>query len=308
MRFFKETNFNFIGSRKIMFMLSALLILAGIISLALKGGPKYGIDFSGGVVLQLRFNEDIPTEQVRAALKSVNLGMSEIQKMKGTREFLIRTELLEEDQIASQVIITALEEIIPGIDVEIRREEKVGPKIGEELRTNALKAILISLVGIIIYMTLRFEFKFSIAAILALIHDVMITVTIFSLCNKEISLPIVAALLTIVGYSLNDTIVVFDRIREDLKLYRKDTYGNILNLSINQCLSRTVNTSMTTLLVILSIFIFGGKVIHDFSFALLIGVMVGTYSSIYIASPILLEWYNFGEKHKKRKIRVKAKA
>jgi preprotein translocase SecF subunit len=282
-----------------------LLILAGIISLFLKGGPKYGIDFAGGTILQLRFNKDVSTEEVRLALQSIQLEKSEIQKFKGTNEFLIRTELLPDTFSISQVVLEALQATISDLEIEVRREEKVGPKIGEELRTDALTAILISLVGIIVYMTLRFEFKFSIAAILALVHDVMITITIFSLCNKEITLPIVAALLTIVGYSLNDTIVVFDRIREDLKIYRKDSYGNILNLSINQCLSRTVNTSMTTLLVIISIYIFGGEVIHDFSFALLIGVMVGTYSSIYIASPVLLEWYNFSEGHKRKKIKIK---
>jgi preprotein translocase subunit SecF len=306
MQIFKDPHYNFIGTRKTMFIISGVLILAGIVSLVLKNGPKYGIDFAGGTIVQLRFDRDLSTEEVRTALRSVNLEKSEIQKFRGTREFLFRTEIIPDVQSASELLIQGLKGSYPDLEIEIRREEKVGPKIGEELRTKALKAILISLVGIIIYMSWRFEFKFSIAAIIALIHDVMITITMFSLFNKEINLPIVAALLTIVGYSLNDTIVVFDRIREDLKLFRKDTYANILNLSINQCLGRTVNTSLTTLLVILALYFFGGKVIHDFAFALLIGVAVGTYSSIFIASPVLLEWNNIAESHKRKKGKIKA--
>jgi preprotein translocase SecF subunit len=186
--------------------------------------------------------------------------------------------------------------------VEISKE-KVGPKIGAELRTDALWAILYSLLGIVVYITWRFEFKFSMAAIVALIHDVMITLGIFSILGKEINLTILGAFLTIVGYSLNDTIVVFDRIRENLRQRRRnDVYEDVINTSVNQTLSRTVITSLTTLLVVVILFFYGGAVIHDFAFALVVGVLVGTYSSIFIASPILVEWQLARQKRRNAKL------
>ena len=180
----------------------------------------------------------------------------------------------------------------PDREIELRRTETVGPKIGEELKNRTWAAIVISLFGILVYISWRFEFKFAIGAIVALIHDVLITLGIFSIMGKEISLVIVAAFLTIVGYSLNDTIVVYDRIRENFSLRRRESYEKMIDISINQSLSRTVITSLTTLMVVLFLFFYGGEVIHDFAFALMVGIIVGTYSSIFVASPILIEWQN----------------
>ena len=178
----------------------------------------------------------------------------------------------------------------------IRMQQEIGPRIGEELKGKALLAIFWALVGIILYIWWRFEFTFGIAAVIALFHDVLITIGIFSITGKEMSLPVVAALLTIVGYSLNDTIVVFDRIREDLKKFRRESYVNVFNHSINETLSRTIITSLTTFVVVLSLYLFGGSVIHDFAFALLIGIIVGTYSSVFVASPIMVEHFNSRQK------------
>jgi len=191
---------------------------------------------------------------------------------------------------AAEKLKGELVEAFPDREIEIRRTETVGPKIGEELKNRTWAAIVISIFGILIYISWRFEFKFAVGAIIALIHDVVITVGIFSILDKEISLAIIAALLTIVGYSLNDTIVVFDRIRENFSLRRKESYGAMVNISINESLSRTIITSLTTLIVVLFLFFMGGEVIHDFAFALLVGIIVGTYSSVYVASPILIEW------------------
>jgi preprotein translocase subunit SecF len=187
-------------------------------------------------------------------------------------------------------IIKALEPIFGEGSIDLRRTEVVGPQVGAALRKQATLAIVYALVGILFYITIRFEFRFAVAAIVALVHDVMITMGAFAVTQKELSLPVIAAFLTIVGYSLNDTIVVFDRIRENLKAYRREGYEEVVNRSINETLSRTLLTSLTTMIVVLALFFLGGEVIHDFAFALLVGVVVGTYSSIFVASPVLIFW------------------
>jgi preprotein translocase SecF subunit len=287
-----NTHFDFVGKRKIAFIVSASLILLGLISLVVRGGPAFSIDFAGGTLLQIQFEKDLSVHQIRSSLDKIGWGEAEIQKFAQGREFLIRVKKQEVGTTVGDQIKAAFEEDFPDNKFQVRREETVGPKIGEELKGKALWAILYAMLGILIYISWRFEFKFAVGAIAALFHDVLITVGIFSLLNKEISLAIVAALLTIVGYSLNDTIVVFDRIREDLKLMRSKSYGDIINASINETLSRTIITALTTLIVLIVLFFFGGEVIRDFTFALLIGIVVGTYSSIFVASPILLEWHS----------------
>lgn len=292
MQILKRTNFDFVGKRKVAFAISIGLIVVGLISLIAHKGPAFSIDFAGGTLLQMKFEKDLSVQDIRASLDKIGWGDAEIQKFGEGKEFLIRVKKQEVGTKVGDQIKAALIKDFPNNVFEVRREEKVGPKIGEELKGKAVWAIFWAMIGILIYITWRFEFKFAVGAIAALFHDVLITVGIFSILNKEISLAIVAALLTIVGYSLNDTIVVFDRIREDLALMRGQSYETIINASINQTLSRTIITSLTTLVVVICLFALGGEVIRDFAFALMVGVAVGTYSSIFVASPVLIEWHS----------------
>ncbi len=302
MRFFGKTQIDFVSMRKKAFMISAIVILAGIISLIVQGGPKYSIDFTGGISLEIDLNSinpnavEVDLDGLRDLVKKEGYKDAVIQTSKGNegkQYFIIKIKGTEDvGDALVKTLRTAYATNIDTPDHFIRSQDHVGPKIGEELKTKAIMAIFWSLLAIIIYIWVRFELTFGFAAVVALFHDVLITVGIFSLTGKEMSLTIVAALLTIVGYSLNDTIVVFDRIREDLKIYRRESYEKVINHSINETLSRTVITSLTTLLVVLALFFKGGSVIHGFAFALLIGVVVGTYSSIFIASPILVEYFN----------------
>jgi preprotein translocase SecF subunit len=291
MQFIKDTNINFIGYRKIAITISVALIVIGIVSLIIHGGPKYGIDFTGGTSLQLKFEKPINIGQIRTILSGIGLGNSEIKQFAIGNEVLIRLQQQDNIDAVTNQALQELKTKLPDNKFDLRFKETVGPRIGSELRRDAIKAILISLVLILIYISWRFEFKFAVGAVAALFHDVLITLGIFSLLNYEISLAVVAAFLTLVGYSLNDTIVVFDRIRENLKVMRREEYVTIFNRSINQTLSRTILTSFTTFIVVVILFFFGGEVIHTFSFALVIGIIVGTYSSIFIASPVVVEWY-----------------
>lgn len=292
MQILKGTHIDFVGKRKIAFVISAGLIIIGLISLIAHKGPVFSIDFAGGTLLQIKFERDLSVQEIRSSLEKIGWGDSEIQKFGEGNEVLIRVKKQEVGTMVSDQIKDALARDFPDNKFEVRREEKVGPKIGRELKRKAIWAIIYAMIGILIYISWRFEFKFAVGAIAALFHDVLITLGIFSLLNKEISLSIVAALLTIVGYSLNDTIVVYDRIREDLGIMRNQSYEAIVNASINQTLSRTIITSLTTLAVVICLFTLGGAVIRDFAFALMIGVVVGTYSSIFVASPVLIEWHS----------------
>lgn len=293
----KDIAFDFIGKRKPTITISLALILIGIVLFAVKGGLKLGIDFSGGTLIQIQFKEQVSIDKIRASFSELGLGSSSIQQFGSDRDVLINTEQFSEtledlgDKIKKQ-----LENDFAPDSFEILRVEMVGPKVGRDLREKAFLSIFYALIGIVIYISWRFELRFAVAAIVALIHDILITTTFFLFFDKEFTLPIIAAFLTIIGYSLNDTIVVFDRIRENLRKIRKKNFEYIINFSINQTLSRTILTSLTTLIVVLSLFFLGGEVIHDFSFALMIGVFVGTYSSIFIASPFLLVWEKFKSK------------
>jgi len=309
MKFFGETKIDFIGRRKITFALSIIIIVTGLVSLAINKGPKYGIDFTGGVSLELDLTpiaenaEPVEIQKIRDVFIANGIEGTEIQDIKGVegKHFvLIKTKAVGDmkDKVSTRIINVIKQEFPGNVDdtTLIRLQEEVGPKIGGELKDKAILAIFWALMGIILYIWWRFEFSFGLAAVVALIHDVLITIGILSIFGKEVSLTIVAALLTIVGYSLNDTIVVFDRIREDMKVFRKESYGIVINHSINETLSRTIITSLTTFLVVLCLYIFGGTVIHDFAFALLVGVVVGTYSSIFVASPLMVEHFESKQK------------
>jgi preprotein translocase subunit SecF len=374
MELFKNTNFDFLGKKWPFIGLSLVLTAAGWISIATKG-MRYGIDFKGGAQMSLRFAQEPPVQQIRAALESKLPGEISVQQVSGKPEVLIGTEIKDEKELNAnrQLIDDTLRGMFPGsssgmIDLNnsssteladrlrgplqqagvalseqdlqdlctainvyradnggilrsvdqlsgvkgvtpkvievlkanvtlgpftILSTDVVGPKIGSELRRQAILATLYALGGMLVYIAFRFEWIYGVAAVIAVFHDTLITIGLFSLFNKPISLTVVAALLTLVGYSMNDTIVVFDRIRENLKTVRRESLTNVINLSINQTLSRTVLTSGLTLLTALALFLFGGDVLNGFSFALVAGIIVGTYSSIFVASPILVFWQNF---------------
>jgi preprotein translocase subunit SecF len=345
MQFVKpDIDINFIGKIKISFFISLAMILVSIASLAIHGGPKYGIDFAGGTLVQVKFNEPVSLKSIKSGLAAIDLGKSSVQGFgeQSENEYLIRTDRsVMTSGGFSQKVQQALESST-GRGVTVRRVEMVGPQVGKDLREKALFAMFYSLLFIAIYISGRFELKwllsgviagvlmgavyflsifnvsvpyliaaailvslalfwflglkYAMGATVALIHDVTITVGIFSIFNKEFTLPIIAALLTIIGYSLNDTIIVFDRIRENLRKHHKSPLEIIINRSVNETLSRTILTSLTTLVVVVALFVLGGGIIHDFAFALLVGIVVGTYSSIYVASPILLAWQVRGKK------------
>jgi len=298
------TNLDFVGKMKVAFIASLVAIAISILSLVFHGGPNLGIDFAGGTLVQVQFSKETSVNEVRDALGTVDLGNSIIQRFgyKTNNEYLIKTEKSSSEvKGLSSSISEALANQFGQDDFELRRVEVVGPKVGADLRKKGILAMLYAMIGILIYITLRFELRYAIGAIIALIHDVTITVGIFSLLGKEFTLPIIAALLTIIGYSLNDTIVVFDRIRENLKKVRRQSLGNVINSSVNETLSRTVLTSLTTLIVVASLYFLGGAVIHDFAFALIVGILIGTYSSIFIASPTILAWESLWPSKPKKK-------
>jgi preprotein translocase subunit SecF len=382
MEIFKATNFDFLGKKWPFIGLSLVLTAAGLISLAIKGGPKYGIDFDGGAQMHIRFAHQPPTEKIRSALRKRVSGEIDVQEITGQQEVLVSTEVkdertlnaerqqmlqaladafgdksgrldinntgadalaerlrdplqrasvaLSDDQLRSLAkrivdyrdasprsgIIQDLSSLsaVPGVTPQvlqvlkqecyagpftIRDVQIVGPKIGADLRHQAVLVVLYALAAMLVYIAFRFEWIYGVAAVIAVFHDTIITIGLFSIFNKPIDLTVLAALLTLVGYSMNDTIVVFDRIRENLHLGRRGSFSDIVNLSINQTLSRTVLTSGLTFLTAISLYLFGGQVLNGFSFALVIGIIVGTYSSIFIASPILIFWKNFADQRKR---------
>ena len=382
MELFKNTNFDFLGNKWPFIIVSLVLTVVGLGSLAMKGGPRYGIDFRGGTLVYVKFAEQPPIERLRSALSSKLGGLPEVQEVTGTNEVIIGTELRDEreqeraraaiietlattfgqqqtgkldvnntgvlaladrirgplsaagvslseqqlqdlanniknfrDQSPRSGVLRSFDELqgVSGVTPQvisvlkqeaytapysIRNIEIVGPKMGEELRWQAIYVVLAALAGMLIYIAFRFEWIYGVAAVLAVFHDTLITVGFFSILNEEITLTVVAALLTLVGYSMNDTIVVFDRIRENLKISKRGNFEEIVNGSINQTMSRTILTSGLTFLTALSLLIFGGPVLRGFSLALVIGIIIGTYSSIFIASPVLIWWRNWIESRK----------
>ncbi len=386
MEIFKQTNFDFLGKKWPFIILSLLLTAAGLLSLFFKGGPRYGIDFTGGALMDVNFVKRPPVEAIRSALHTKIPGEIEVQEASNSQssgpsqEVLIttgvrdenvqtvrgnivsalnsrfnrnsdgkldvnlasQTELadrlrnalpkagvpLSDDQINAlvgrimdyrrshsglianvndlssvagvtpQVLNVIKQECFAG-DFAIRSTEVVGPKIGADLRQQAINVVLIALGAMLVYIAFRFEWIYGVAAVIAVFHDTIITIGLFSIFDKKIDLTVIAALLTLVGYSMNDTIVTFDRIRENLRLQMRGSFTHIVNVSINQTLSRTVLTSGLTFLTALSLFLFGGQVLNGFSFALVVGIIIGTYSSIFIASPILIFWQNLAEGRKR---------
>lgn len=291
MRLFSDASYKFLEKRRSAYVVSALVIAIGVLSIVLHGGLNYGVDFTGGTLFQVRFSQEITASDVRATLGQAGLTDVQVQNFGGANEFLIRTvEFLEgEGSELDERVEASFDDRFGADSYQIVRREAVGPKVGGELRQRAAGAVLISFLATLIYLAFRFEWRFGLAAVIATVHDVLIAFGVISVMNIEISLPTVAAILTIIGYSLNDTIIIFDRIRENLKKHRRDEYIDILNRSINETLPRTVMTSGTTLAVLLSLAIFGGAVIREFTIVLIAGVLIGTYSSIFVASPALLE-------------------
>jgi preprotein translocase subunit SecF len=339
-------NLDFVGKRRIAFTLSGALILLSLISLIWHGGPRYGIDFAGGALIQVKFEQTTPIDRIKEGLGALGISGATVQRMgdAADNEVLIRTDIAG---VQTGEVIPALKKALEagaGTSAEIRRVEMVGPQVGKDLREKALLAIFFALTFIAIYISGRFEFKwaqsaivalvlggavyglysfgvsmpliivaaiavtlvlfwvlglkYALGAIVALLHDVIITVGIFSLAEKEFTITVIAALLTIIGYSLNDTIIVYDRIRENLKKLLKSPLAAVINRSVNETLSRTILTAGTVFVVVLALFLLGGEIIKDFAFAMLVGVVVGTYSSIYVASSIVLTWQ---ERAKKRR-------
>mgnify|MGYP001293744586 CR=1 FL=1 len=280
----KNIKINFIEKTKIALLCSLVMISCGLISLIINKGPNLSIDFTGGTIIQLLFNSEVKIDDLRAKLKSTNLNNSEITRFGKNNEYRIKTSISNQ----SGEINNILSDNLSKYQFEIRRIENVGPKIGNELQLQAVYAIGLALIMLMIYIGFRFDRFYALGSVVAIFHDVLVTLGIFSLLNLEIDLSIIAAFLTIVGYSLNDTIVIFDRFRENAQKDAKLAMEEIANISLNQTLSRTIITSFTTLLVVLILFFIGGEVIKYFAFALIIGVLVGTYSSIFIASPFML--------------------
>lgn len=296
---FKDANYPFLRYKNWGYAISIGLTVLAVAVIAVRGGLQYSIDFTGGTLVQLKFEEPVESQVLRDALASVEgLSSSEVQRFGDPTDVVIRAYVPPgEETLFGDRIEAHLQQApeLAGKDFQVVRTEAVGPKIGEELKTQAVLAVLYALALILVYVAIRFDLKFGVAAIVATIHDVIMSVGIFALADKEISLAVVAAFLTIVGYSLNDTVVVFDRIRENLRSMRRESYAAVVNASVNQTLSRTIITGGATLIVVLLLFFIGGSVIHDFAFALLIGILIGTYSSIFIASPLVVDWHRLFE-------------
>ena len=298
-----DININFIGYVKGALIFSLIVIGISLISLLIKGGPRYGIDFEGGTLVQVKFFNEVDISEVRVALDNLTIEGLSVQEFgeKEANEYLITMKKTTgELEGLSENVKIALKNRFGRESLEVRRVEMVGPKVGKDLRNKGMLAVTFSILGMLIYIWWRFELRFGVGAILCLIHDVTITLGALSLANKPVDLPIIAALLTVVGYSVNDTIIISDRIRENLKKMSRGRLRDIVNKSINQTLSRTCITAGTTLMVVIALFFLGGEVIHDFAFTLLVGICIGTYSSIFIASPLLIVWERLFPKKKRR--------
>jgi preprotein translocase subunit SecF len=302
MRFFKDAHYDFLAQRKRAYILSGIVLGVGLISLFLHTGLSQGVDFTGGTLFQVKFTEPTSVGEVRDAIGAEGLEGAQIQQFGDSNDYLIRVAEFREtgEGRVSESVTQALDATYGDGAWEFARTEAVGPKVGSELKEKALIAILLSFVLTLIYLAFRFEWRFGVAAVIATAHDITLTFGFLSVFNIEVTLATVAAILTILGYSLNDTIVVFDRIRENLKKRRKDSYEDIINSSINETLPRTVLTSGTTLMTLLALFFLGGAVIRPFALVLILGVVIGTYSSIFVASPVLLELETFSKNREKR--------
>jgi preprotein translocase subunit SecF len=285
-------NLDFVSRMKLFAVVSAALVLLSLMVILVRGF-NYGIDFAGGSLLQLRFQKPMTVEQIRGTLRELDLAESEIQTFEGDRDFVLRIPSSNEDleQLRSRVM-GAVSQVAGDQGVELRRAEQVGPKVGRDLRRKALFAVMWSALGILVYIWWRFgfRFEFALAVVVADIHDVLLTLGLFAITDKEITLTILAAVLTVAGYSVNDSIVVLDRVRENLRARPRDSLARVVNASLNETLSRTFLTGGSVLLTLLALILLGGAVLRDFALALLVGVIAGTYSSIFVVTPIVLYW------------------
>jgi preprotein translocase SecF subunit len=308
---FRDTTYDLIGKRRWAYLLSLAFIAVGLVSIGMKGGLRYGIDFSGGTLIQARFEKAVPVDRIRTALDQIKLGESVIQEFGDPREFIFRLPLVD---VSPEEVTRRVQEALAKDGslgkVEIRRVEFVGPQVGRDLQIQAIYAVLASLVGILIYIAIRFDLKGGAAAIVAVFHDVLVSMSAMSLTDREISLPVLAAFLTIIGYSVNDTIVAYDRIRENRGkgVKKGQSFAEQINVAINQTLSRTVLTALTTFMATAVLLFFGGKVLEDFAFALFVGVITGTYSTIYIAGSLIVDWTDWVEARARRTKKAVAKA
>ena len=297
-----DTRFDFIGKKKITLWISAAAILISFASIFLHGGLRYGVDFAGGLVAEIKFSKPVDVSEVRSAADAIGLKDAIVQRFGGESEFLIRVEKATSDlEAMSKSIQTSLQGRFKDNPVEIRRVEVVGPKVGKDLKTKAMWAVGLAFLGILIYVAFRFhEFSYGLGGIVALFHDIVVTFGVISIFNIEFSLNVLAVILTIIGFSINDTIVIFDRVRENVKKMRKEDMVTIFNASINECLGRTILTTGTVMMVVLILFFFAGDVIHEFTIALIVGLITGTYSTVYIASPVVLFWEEHVTRRRRR--------
>ena len=307
---FKNPNYDFIGKRKWAYYASIAFSLIAILSLVVRGGLRYDIDFTGGTLVQVRFEHPVGVATIRASLSKIGLGESVIQQFGDPREFILRMPLTAErpEELGRRVQTTMSGDPALG-KFDIRRVEFVGPQVGRDLQLQALYAVLFGLIGILLYIAVRFDLKGGVAAVIAVFHDVLVCLGALSITNREFSLPVLAALLTIIGYSVNDTIVAYDRLRENRgKSLRGLTFAKQMNLAVNQTLSRTILTSLTTFFSAAILLFFGGKTLEDFAFVLFIGVITGTYSTTYVAAAIVVDWTNYVEGRIRRPKKAVAKA
>jgi preprotein translocase subunit SecF len=308
---FRAPNYDFIGKRKWAYLVSAIFISIGLISMVAKGGLRQGIDFSGGTLIQIKVEHAAVVNRIRTALERVKMGESVIQEFGDPREFLLRLpQLNTSPEAVTKQVQDALAADSSLGKVEIRRVEFVGPQVGRDLQLQALYAVLWSMAGILIYIAWRFDLKGGVASIAALVHDVLVCLSAMSLTNREMSLSILAALLTIIGYSVNDTIVAYDRVRENRAKgsRRGESFATQINNAMNQTLSRTVLTALTVFFSTGVLYLFGGKVLEDMAFVLTVGVITGTFSTIYIAGSFIVDWTNWVESRRRRAKKAVAKA
>ncbi len=297
------THYDFIGIKKVTLWISALAILVTIGSILYHGGLNNGVDFAGGLVIQIKFSQPVDISEVRNALDAAGQKEASVQKFGTENEFLIRVEKSSEDlEAVSKKIQAALQERFKGRALEILRAEVVGPMVGRDLKQKAMWAVALSLFGIMVYIAFRFhKFSYGLGGLVSLFHDIIVTYGAISVLNLEYNLTLMAVILTVIGFSINDTIVIFDRVRENMKKMRKTDLVTVFNESINECLGRTVLTTGTVMLSVLILFFFAGQVLHEFTIALIVGIITGTYSTVYIASPVVLFWEEHVTSKKKRR-------
>jgi preprotein translocase subunit SecF len=300
---FKSTNIDFIGKRRKFFFVSALMLLLTVFVFIYRGCPNYGIDFTGGVLMQASFQQEVDLQDVRSALERSNIGSFDLQSSGNVIMIRAKKNVASQEEFENAVK-GAMQETFPNNSMTIDRVEYVGPSVGTYLSKQALYAFFFAFVGMIVYVAFRFKSGlWGVASVLGIIHDVVISFGFVILANKEVNITVIAALLTVAGYSINDTIVLFDRIKENLRLLAKEDFGKVINKSINEVLTRTVVTSLTVFIVAASLFFFGGEVIHAFSYIMLIGTILGVFSTLFICTPIVYEW----DQRKKNRLKVALK-